>query len=111
MRTDTAHNVLVQMVRLAALTKQNWSHKADTLAEAGSVQGQSEDSPGNRNAAVSSGEHAVLLLGVDHGLGNCHRGGGVDNGAGSVGESEDQQETTMKQENKRMFLVQIHKWC
>lgn len=53
------------------------------------MQGQSEQhSPGNRDAAVSSGEHAVLLLGVDHGLGNCQRGGGVDNGAGPVGESE-----------------------
>lgn len=86
----TAGASLVQMVRLAALTKQNRSHEDDMLVEAGSVQlPPSEDSPGNRNTAVSSGEHAVLLLGVDHGLGDCHDGSGVDNGAGSVGESED----------------------
>lgn len=57
--------------------------------------GQSEHSPGNRNTAISSGEHAVLLLGVDHGLGDCHRGGGVDDGSGSVGESENGSTTNM----------------
>lgn len=82
----TTSPILVQMARKAALTKQKSSHEADTLPEAGSLQGQSEHSPGHRSTAVSTGEHAVLLLGVDHGGGNWHRGGGVDNGAGSVGE-------------------------
>lgn len=47
--------------------------------------GQSEHSPGNRSAGVSTGEHAVLLLRVDHGWVNRQRGTGVHNRAGSVG--------------------------
>lgn len=88
-RHGTASPILVQTVRLAAMTERNWSHEADALAEAK----PSEDAPGNRNTAVPSGEHAVLLLGVDHGLVNCHGGGGVDNGAGSVGQSEEASQT------------------
>lgn len=88
MLMGTASPILVQMARQAALTTQSSSHEADTLLEAVSLQGHSEHSPGHRNTAVPTGEHAVLLLRVDHGGGNCHGGGGVDNGAGSAGESE-----------------------
>lgn len=66
----TTSPILVQMARKAALTKQTSGHEADTVPEAGSLQGQSEHSPGHRNTAVSTGEHAVLLLGVDHGGGH-----------------------------------------
>lgn len=48
-------------------------------------QGQEEGgSPGNRNAGVSTGDHAVLLLGVDHVWINCQRSFGGDYWAGSA---------------------------
>lgn len=59
-------------------------HKTEILLEANFLGGQSEHSPGNRSAGVSTGEHAVLLLRVDHGWVNCQRGTGVHNRAGSV---------------------------
>lgn len=43
-----------------------------------------EHSPGHRNTAVPTGEHAALLLRVDHGW-NCQGGGGVHDGPGSAG--------------------------
>lgn len=49
---------------------------------------EAEHSPGNRNAGVSTGDHAVFLLGVDHGGVNCQRGSGVDYWPGSVGNKE-----------------------
>ena len=49
------------------------------------LSGQAGHSPGNRNAGVSIGDQAVLLFRVDHGRGNCQRGAGVDDWAGSVG--------------------------
>lgn len=39
--------------------------------------GQAEHSPGNRNSCVSARDHAVLLLGVDHGGVNCQTRSGV----------------------------------
>ncbi len=53
--------------------------------EAECCTGQAEHSPGNRNAGVSIGDHAVLLFGVDHGGVNCQRGTGVNYWAGSAG--------------------------
>lgn len=48
-------------------------------------QGQEEGgSPGNSNAGVSTGDHAVLLLRVDHGWINGHRSAGVDYCTGST---------------------------
>lgn len=48
-------------------------------------QGQEEGgSPGNRNAGVSTSDHAVLLLGVDHVGINCQRSFGGDYWAGSA---------------------------
>lgn len=48
-------------------------------------QGQEEGgSPGNWNAGVSTGDHAVLLLGVDHVGINCQRSFGGDYWAGSA---------------------------
>lgn len=43
-----------------------------------------DHSPGNRNAGIFTGDHAVLLLRIDHGGINCQRGAGVDYGAGSI---------------------------
>lgn len=61
-------------------------HKTEILLEANFfLGGQSEHSPGSRSAGVSTGEHAVLFLRVDHGWVNCQRGSGVHNWAGSVG--------------------------
>lgn len=45
--------------------------------------------PGNRNAAVATGDDAVLLLRVNHGGINCQGRTGVDYRAGSVGKQKE----------------------
>lgn len=46
---------------------------------------RSGHAPGNGNARVSAGDHAVLLLGVDHGGVDGQRGAGGDYRPRSVG--------------------------
>lgn len=45
---------------------------------------RADHSPGNRNAGVSTRDHAVLLFRVDHVGGNCQRGTGVNYRTGSA---------------------------
>ena len=74
------------------------------------VTGQSEHSPGNRNAGVSIGDHAVLLFRVNHGGVNCQGGTGVDYWTGSMGNKNNVQESIARYYISTFGYLKVSLW-